>query len=258
MGSLSLWFLLTISISWGPTGERPWTWHALGRNAGDGARAQNEPSHRPHTRASGASLSGTGLGSGCQEPRPLWLTQTCPHGCWEACQPGKGRSGPPSPSPTSFGHHHRRPRQQGLHPYQLQPSLTLEVPVQPKAKWGSRSHSLFLGAVVHPLDPIKTKPSIVSGVAEKFNMVHQKNCQEQTAEAWADLRKQSTEPLPTSSPTHPHWGPLTRFMSKSDGKFECRGRTQRISRAVKRVCIILPWRTPFMIHLPNQQKVQQG
>ena len=52
------------------------------------------------------------------------------------------------------------------------------------------------------------KPSIVSGVAEKFNMVHQKNCQEQTAEAWADLRKQSTEPLRTSSPTHPHWGPL--------------------------------------------------
>ena len=114
----------------------------------------------------------------------------------------------PSPSPTSFGHHHRRPRQQGLHPHPLQPSLTLEVPVQPKAKWGSRSHSLFLGAVVRPLDPIKTKPSIVSGVAEKFNMVHQKNCQEQTAEAWAHLRKQSTEPLPTSSPTHPHWGPL--------------------------------------------------
>lgn len=120
---------------------------------------------------------------------------------------------PPSPQATPAGPPH----------HQLRLPPTLEVsqfsprPNRPPRglshypvyrKWGSRSQRLFLGAVVCPLQPSKAKPSIVSGVAEKFNMVHQKNCQEQTAEAWADLRKQSTKPLPTSSPTHPHWGPL--------------------------------------------------
>ena len=138
---------------------------------------------------------------------PAWQGEVQPgSACWTCL---------PSPSPTSFGHHHHRPRQQGLRTHQLQPPPTLEVsqfsprPNRPHwglshypeyRKWGSRSHRLFLGAVVHPLHPSKAKPSTVSGVAEKFNMVHQKNCQEQTAEAWADLRRQSTKPLPTSSP----------------------------------------------------------
>lgn len=146
MGSLSLWFSLTISISWGPTRERPWTWHALDRNAGDRARAQNEPpSHGPHTRAWGASLGGTGLGSGCQEPRPLWLTQTCPHGCWEACQPGKGRSSravragpaslppPPLPSATITAGHAGRA---SAPPAAAAPN-SRSLPVQPKAKQAS-------------------------------------------------------------------------------------------------------------------------